>query len=396
MENYEPMHPGDFTLFMNARSIRFEHRNRFRNPDQGHLDGPRSECPECQNRANWALIAFAGRARHRSWGREEALAQLRAHPATYDTMAKEGRYRENAASRRLAKARVAAFGKVYESALRSARRREELSVSVPIAQELLAWVIRHVQDDAAPTETGMFVPWTRLEEDLGWAELVEQGHIRRSNRAWHVWSEITGACDVVPRAQRMLDDHVFRHSAGLSRHVAYHSDDDDDQGQPDMIESATSDQSLTSSDECHALTERIATRVASQLSLRMTLDPALALALCRQALQQELGLETTKVQELQEYLEQVSADAVEAARLPIAMQDAARNLASDPRPSLARARVRLVEALCTWKVSCGEPPKDPAARPAHDRWVQERANDVLMMASVQRQSQARSGRQHPT
>lgn len=263
----------DLFLFIDARSIAAEHRRGRFNDEVVH-SGRRRSCHACQERAAWALLAFAGRAQANGWSREQALAYLTEHPATFDSDAIEGTRREKTRSGRLAKPMDAAKGKTYQTAMEAALERGELDIPTPVATDVLGRVIRSVQDLTTPT--GDFVDWDRVADDMEW---------NYETPVWIVWSQIIEACQQVPRAARMLECHVFSWSQHLAAATMVTRDESGDV--VDRTGEITYEDSVTTSEVTGF--ELLVERLVLRLEARSTADRATAMAWARRIVFESYG-----------------------------------------------------------------------------------------------------------
>lgn len=382
--DFAPFEPDDFWLFIDAKRIRSEHRNRGQIPDSDHDSANRRRCQGCMVMALGGLLAFAGRANNQGWTRAEGLAQLEAHPATYDSMVKEGLRREGPAAGRLAKPYDAAFGAVYEKALIGAHEGGRLSVSVRAAQELLGFAIEMVQDQTAVIESGQMLSWSALEDRLGGGPFALPDGLR----AWHLWDEIVAACDRLRRASSMLDDHVYRHSASASRQVTANHPADEDGSTYDPIANAEGSDAIGA--DGAELAEGITNRVVERLVRRDRLDLDAARAETVRALMDRIGPDRCEGADA-EFIDQLAGDAIVVARRELAIRDAALAIVSNARTSaevLAVNTLDPIEAVQSALDRRGvEHPYDldtPDGRECHQRWLAVAAREASHLAQDHR------------
>lgn len=369
--SYEPFELDDFWLFVDANSIRVEHSKRGTVPDSGHGGSRRRDCHECQQLALGGLSKFSARARKRGWTRQQALGELSAHPATYDSMVKEGRRMERAANGRLSKPYNAAFGAHYRRALSEAFGAGELSVAVKEAQRLLGFAIQAVQDETSVKEFGNMLPWTRLEKLLAWS--VDDLPV--GTCAWHVWDEIVAACSRVPRAAKLLDEHVFSKSAGASRHVAPLVTDADGRDL-NLIELADESQSMWAGHGGSGRFEQLVDGVVERLLRRGTCRPEHAAAEACRALQDhgvDPGLHSGLV-------DSIAALAVEDAGCLLAPEAAADRVVAGGHLDIAVARAAL-DAVAS---ELGLVVRGAPVATYHD-WLDRGAVEVLTRAGRRRE-----------
>ena len=370
---FDPFLPDDFWQFMDAKSIRREHRTRGQSPESGHTMGDHRNCGGCFLMAHDGLLAYAGRANARGWTREEGLRELEAHPAAFDSMVKEGRRRERVANGRLAKPYEAAFGAVYEKALRRASDADALSVPVRAAQEFLGFAIEAVQDQSSVIEHGHWMPWEALEERLAAGPFA----LPRGLRAWHLWDEIIAAFDRVPRASAMVDDHVFQHSAAASRQTAAHHASASDGSVLDPIDNATDSSALGAGVGFDDL--GIIGRVVDRLVARDRVDLEAALSEGTRALADRLGRVPDHGPETA-MVDQVAHDAITIARRDLAIRDAATAIrgASGGRTMTA---IEAIEAAFAER-GVGHPYDldTEDGREAHGRWLAVAAREARLLA----------------
>jgi hypothetical protein len=379
---FAPFKPDDFMLFLDARSIRTEHRTRGQSQDSDHFGGDHRRCGECRVLALGGLLAYAGRANANDWTRAEGLAELEAHPAAYDSMVKEGRRRERPAAGLLARPYDAAFGATYKKALTSADRADQLSVPVRAAQEFLGFAIEAVQDQSAVIEPGQMLPWGVLEDRLSAGPFA----LPRDLRAWWLWDEIVAACEQHPRADSMLEDHVFGRSAAASRQTAPHYASPDGGGVVNPIEAAVEADAIGSG---HGSDDQVTTHeIAMRLVDRGTVDFAVAKAEAVRALAYRFGDRFDLDHDLA-LAEDIAWEAIAIARRDLAVRDAADILRDRPAASPEEATAVVAAALAEGGV---EHPYDldaESGREAHRRWLQVAARDAISMARRRRQAPRR-------
>lgn len=390
---FAPFEPDDFWLFLDAKSIRTEHRTRGRSPGSGHSNGDRRKCSECRILALGGLLAYAGRANARGWSRAEGLAELEAHPAAYDSMVKEGRRRERPAAGHLARPYDAAFGAVYEKALTTAHAAGLLSVPVRTAQEFLGFAIQAIQDETAVIEPGQILPWEALEARMNAGPYPLPAGLR----AWHLWDEIVAASDRVqreitlggvdranrrrPRAATMLDDHVFRQSASASCQTAPHHASADGGGDLDPIEAA--DEASGVGADLGADHQVTTSRVVERLVRRDVLEFAVARAETLRALTDRFGGGFGSRQDLG-LVDAIARDAIGVARRDLAIADAAGELVARPDASLADAVEIVAGTLVAREVDHPYDLDTEMGRQTYERWLAAAARDACRLAQDRR------------
>lgn len=373
---YEPMAPDDFWLFIDAKSIQRAHRTRGQIPDSGHTAGERRRCPECQHLALGALLAYASRARERGWDREQAIADLREHPATYDSMAKEGRRRENPAMGRLAKPYEAAFGASYEKALRRAHAADLLAVSVRTAQEFLGFTIDAAQDEGAPVEHGRPLPFNAIAHRMASGPYVLPDSVTPEE----LWRQIVTACEVAGRAWTLLTDHVFRHSAAASRHTATHVVADDGSAY-DPIAEASVERSITGGSATDA--DGIVAAAAAVVADLQRAEPTVAEQAVRRIVANTFGPDAVAAIDHATLMELVE-DILLLARRELVVRTAASALRAEHDPSPERTASVVASTVASTGL---EHPYDLSladGRDAHERWLEVLQRDALHAARALR------------
>lgn len=369
---FEPLEPDDFWLFLDAASIQKEHRTRGLLPDTDHQAGDRRGCPGCQHAALGALLAYAGRASERAWDRQEAIDDLREHPATYDSMAKEGRRRESPAMGRLAKPYDAAFGASYFKAFERARSAGQLAVPVRTAQEFLGFAIEAAQDEHGPIEPGHVLPWDAIGRRLAAGPYPLPDGLE----PWQLWVQVEVACRAAGRAATLLEDHVFRHSALASRHTAAEvaSDDGDTF---DLVAEASEDDGLVGGRDTDD--RGIAVRAAAALVRLGRVDDATSRRAVLRVISDSFGPDAVHVLD-PEVAEDLAADAAAIARRDLAVQCAAEAVRHLSANAAADAATALRAAILEHGVEHPYDLSTPEGVEAHGRWVGVLTRDVLRTA----------------
>lgn len=366
-----PFRSEDFPLFIDAKSIRADHRTRRRLPGSDHNPAVASRhCAACRYQALWALVAYGGRARNRGWTEEQARADLATKPGTFDSMAKEGRRREAAAAGDMARPYDAAFGRRYLCALQRAQSRSGLSVSVRAAQELLGFVIQAVGDQRGAVEPGAMVPWSRIAQRLADGPFPLPDGLRVDD----VWTEIVAACDAYPPAARLLEAHVFRRSANGSRQALATSPGDDTTGLAVGRVVDDERQAGTVAEE-----DGLTVAIAGQLVTQNTDDIAVARELTRQLVVDRFGVDALATIAAAD-LTLVAGDALRIARHDRVLRDVAYELADQDLRDRASARSLVARRFQEGGV---RPPYDQAAeigRVAYRAWLERRAGEALRLA----------------
>jgi hypothetical protein len=377
------LHPDDFWLFLDARTVAKQHRTRQVIDDAAHERGPRRRCQECRVLALGGLLAFAGRARERGWTRAEALADLDAHPATYDSMVKEGRRREGPAAGLLAKPYDAAFGSTYTAALEAADEAGELSVAVRAAQELLGFVITAVQDPDGGIDRGQMVAWEAIEDRLASGPYPLPAGLR----AWHVWDEVVAACDAVPRAANLLDDHVFRCSAGASRHTARRPKGDD--AGHDAIADAA-DPGWGGRDADDAVGAIVVREAAERLVGAGTASEAASRAAVRRVLAERFGPDVARA--ASGGIRSLAADVLALARRELALLEVARHLEQGQGAHPSSAPSGVEAAFERWQLAHPYDLGTDDGRALHARWLAVAARDATSVLAGPTPRSTRQGR----
>lgn len=232
-EDIDPFEPEDIDLFLSG--LWPEHNNPARASEAGHK-GRLDRCPECRYIAYEAARICARKMRRLGLDREGALEYVQTNPRCRTTFVIEaGRAIRASIGRSSKPKRAGTESDTYRAALELATARGELAQSVALALEFLGEAIASAQSEDGAIEYGHQLPWDYLGGKVG---LTAQ-------QAAKLFSDIVLACDEVPRARRMLDDHIFKHSAGSTRHVMPSGDANDE---TDPFESSSA-QPMINADE---------------------------------------------------------------------------------------------------------------------------------------------------